>query len=54
MFETTELLLKQISLGEDSSLELKNLSFKEDKIITPHKEVWLMKWQLLPTLLAVL
>ena len=38
MFETTELLLKQISLGEDSSLELKSLNFREDKIITPHKD----------------
>ena len=37
MFDTTEELLKQIRLGEDSSLELKDLRYKEDQISQPHR-----------------
>jgi len=36
MFDTTDELLKQIRLGEDSSLELKDLRYKGDKINEPH------------------
>ncbi len=32
-----ENLLKQIRLGEDSSLELKNLDYKGDKVVGPHR-----------------
>ena len=38
MFETTGALLKQIRLGEDSSLELKNLAYKDDRVIGPHRD----------------
>jgi ATP-dependent DNA helicase RecG len=38
MFESSEELLKQISLGEDSSLELKDLRFKGDKVSEPHSK----------------
>jgi ATP-dependent DNA helicase RecG len=37
MFETTDELLKQIRLGEDSSLELKNLEYKGSQISGPHR-----------------
>ena len=37
MFDTIEALLKQISLGEDSSLELKDLRYKGSQIFEPHK-----------------
>lgn len=36
MFDTTEELLRQIALGEDSSLELKDLRFKGEKVSEPH------------------
>lgn len=38
MFDTIEELLKQISLGEDSSLELKDLRFKGVKVSAPHAD----------------
>jgi predicted HTH transcriptional regulator len=38
MWETREELQRQISLGEDSSLELKNLSFKNDVVSGPHRD----------------
>lgn len=38
MFDTTEELLKQISLGEDSSLELKDLRFKGERVSDPHMQ----------------
>jgi len=37
VFKNEETLLKQISLGEDSFLELKSIEFKGNKIIGPHK-----------------
>ncbi|MCI5135742.1 MAG: hypothetical protein D3920_11865 [Candidatus Electrothrix sp. AW2] len=37
MLENKSELLKQIALGEDSILELKNISFKNDKISGPHR-----------------
>lgn len=36
MFETTDELLKQIRLGEDSSLELKDLRYKGNQVNAPH------------------
>jgi len=38
MFETTDELLKQIRLGEDSSLELKNLKYKGNEVNDPHRK----------------
>ena len=38
MFETTDELLKQIRLGEDSALELKNLKYKGDQVNDPHRD----------------
>jgi ATP-dependent DNA helicase RecG len=37
MFETTDELLKQIRLGEDSSLGLKNLEYKGNQVSGPHR-----------------
>ncbi len=37
MFETTDELLKQIRLGEDSSLELKDLKYKGNHVNDPHR-----------------
>jgi len=37
MFETTDELLKQIRLGEDSSLELKDLEYKGSHVSGPHR-----------------
>ncbi len=37
MFETTDELLKQIRLGEDSSLELKDLRYKGNQVNEPHR-----------------
>ena len=37
MFETTDELLKQIQLGEDSSLELKDLRYQGNKVDAPHR-----------------
>ena len=37
MFETTEELLNQIRLGEDSSLELKDLKYKGNQVNEPHR-----------------
>lgn len=37
MFETTDELLKQIRLGEDSSLELKSLRYKGNQVNDPHR-----------------
>ncbi|MCI5135548.1 MAG: ATP-binding protein, partial [Candidatus Electrothrix sp. AW2] len=37
MLETTQELLKQLTLGEDSTLELKNISFTGQKITGPHR-----------------
>ena len=37
MFETTDELLKQILLGEASSLELKNLEYKGNRVFGPHR-----------------
>ncbi len=37
MFETTEELLRQIRLGEDSSLELKSLKYKGSRVNDPHR-----------------
>lgn len=37
MFETTDELLKQVRLGEDSSLELKNLEYKGNTVSGPHR-----------------
>ncbi len=37
MFDTTDELLRQIRLGEDSSLELKNLEYKGTQVIGPHR-----------------
>ncbi len=38
MFQTTEELLNQIHLGEDSSLELKDLRFGANKVISPSQD----------------
>ena len=38
MFDTTEELLAQIRLGEDSALELKDLEYKSDKVVGPHRD----------------
>jgi predicted HTH transcriptional regulator len=38
MFDTTSDLLKQIRLGEDSSLELKDLRYKGGKVNEPHRD----------------
>lgn len=38
MFETIDELLKQISLGEDSALELKNLEYKNNQVSGPHRD----------------
>ena len=38
MFESTDELLKQIRLGEDSSLELKNLEYKGSHVSGPHRD----------------
>jgi ATP-dependent DNA helicase RecG len=37
MFDTIEELIRQISLGEDSSLELKDLRFKGAQVNEPHR-----------------
>lgn len=37
MFETTDELLKQIRLGEDSSLKLKDLRYKGNQVNDPHR-----------------
>jgi hypothetical protein len=37
MFETIDELLKQIRLGEDSSLELKDLRYKGNQVNDPHR-----------------
>ncbi len=37
MFEDTEDIIKQISLGEDSVLELKTVEFTGDRITGPHR-----------------
>jgi predicted HTH transcriptional regulator len=37
MFETTDELLKQIRLGEDSALELKDLRYKGNQVNEPHR-----------------
>jgi predicted HTH transcriptional regulator len=37
MFETTDELLKQIRLGEDSSLELKDLRYRGNQVNDPHR-----------------
>ncbi len=37
MFENTADIIKQISLGEDSVLELKTVEFSRDKITGPHR-----------------
>lgn len=39
MFETTDELLKQIRLGEDSSLELENLEYKSNQVSGPHRNI---------------
>lgn len=36
MFDTLDELLKQIQLGEDSSLELKDLKYKGKRVVEPH------------------
>ncbi len=38
MFETTDELMRQIRLGEDSSLELKNLEYKGNQVFGPHRK----------------
>jgi predicted HTH transcriptional regulator len=38
MFETTDELMTQIRLGEDSSLELKNLEYKGSQVFGPHRK----------------
>lgn len=38
MFENTEDLIKHISLGEDTTLELKSVEFRGDKISGPHRD----------------
>lgn len=37
MFDTTEELLKQLRLGEDSGIELKNLEYKKNQVSGPHR-----------------
>ncbi len=37
MFDTTDELLRQIQLGEDSALELKDLRYKGDRVNDPHR-----------------
>ncbi|MCI5225126.1 MAG: hypothetical protein D3918_00365 [Candidatus Electrothrix sp. AX2] len=37
MLENISNLLKQIALGEDATLELKNVSFKGDRVSDPHR-----------------
>lgn len=37
MFDTTDELLKQIRLGEDSSLELKDLRYRDGQVNEPHR-----------------
>lgn len=37
MFDSTEELLRKIRLGEDSTLELKMLEFKDGKVVGPHR-----------------
>ena len=37
MFETVDELMTQIRLGEDSSLELKNLEYKGNRVFGPHR-----------------
>ncbi|MDR0671137.1 MAG: putative DNA binding domain-containing protein [Oscillospiraceae bacterium] len=36
MFDTTDELLRQIQLGEDSSLELKDLRYRGDRVVAPN------------------
>ena len=36
MFDTTDELLQQIQLGEDSHLELKEVNFKGDSVLSPN------------------
>ena len=38
MGNTISDLLKQIALGEDSVLELKDVEFSENKVIGPHRD----------------
>ncbi|MBF0096958.1 MAG: putative DNA binding domain-containing protein [Magnetococcales bacterium] len=38
MFDNTEALLQQIRLGEDSTLELKNLEYRGNQVSAPHRE----------------
>lgn len=38
MFDTTDELLRQIRLGEDSTLELKNLLYRGDQVSAPHRD----------------
>ena len=38
MFETIDALITQIRLGEDSSLELKNLEYKGNQVFGPHRK----------------
>lgn len=38
MFETNEELLMQLALGEDSTFELKELRFKNNRIADPHRQ----------------
>ena len=38
MYERLSDLLKQISLGEDSVLEIKDVQFSGHKIIGPHRD----------------
>ena len=37
MFETTDELLKQVRLGEDSSIELKDLKYQGNQVSDPHR-----------------
>lgn len=37
MLENTADILKQIALGEDSVLELKNVEFSGDRVTGPHR-----------------
>lgn len=38
MFDSTDELLKQILVGEDSTLELKELKFSETRVVSPNKD----------------
>lgn len=38
MFNTREELLQKISMGEDSEIEFKEVQFKENKIVSPHRD----------------